>query len=391
MNALQSIRLVAAREISTRAKTRSFLLTTALLMVVIIVGAIVVSLVTGGDDSKRVGVAATGSALPTALSAAGEQSGTKIAVVPVADGNAARSQVAAGDLDAAVVATGPNTFAAVSKKDMDPQLAAAIRTAVDTTVLRRALAEHDIDVRTLPHATIVSEQTTPAKPGQAQRLVIALVGTILLMIAIITGGTMVAVGVVEEKTSRVVEILLATIKPLHLLWGKIIGIGVIALLQVLVLGATALIAGRATGVLTLPTIATGMFVAVLVWFLLGFVFFASLYAATGALVSRQEELNSSSAPLTMLALAVTYAATFGASALDSPLITTLSWIPPFSASLMPMRIATGDTNAAQIILTVVIMIAACAVATWLAARIYQRSILRTGSRVKLGEALRLAR
>ena len=154
---------------------------------------------------------------------------------------------------------------------------------------------------------------------------------------------------------------------------------------------TALIAGTATGILTLPGAAIGMFAAVIAWFLLGFLFFSSLYAATGAIVSRQEELNSSSAPLTFLAVAVLYSGIFGVQAMDSTLIEVLSWIPPFSAALMPMRIATGDTDAVQIIVTFGLMGAACAAATWIAARIYQRSILRTGSRIGWGEVLKLAR
>ena len=73
--------------------------------------------------------------------------------------------------------------------------------------------------------------------------------------------------------------------------------------------------------------------AVVIWFVLGFVFFATLYAATGAVVSRQEELGSSSAPLTILAMAVVYSAYFGIGSLDSTLMQTLAWIPPFSASM----------------------------------------------------------
>lgn len=125
-----------------------------------------------------------------------------------------------------------------------------------------------------------------------------------------------------------------------------------------------------------------MFVAVIVWFLLGFLFFATLYAAAGSMVSRQEEAGSTTLPLTFLALGVLYAGIFGINAITSTPMTILSWIPPFSASLMPMRIATGDASIVQIIGTVVLMMAACAVTTWMASRIYQRSILRTGSRVK---------
>ena len=208
------------------------------------------------------------------------------------------------------------------------------------------------------------------------------------MLAITMGGTMVAVGVVEEKTSRVVELLLATIKPLHLMWGKVIGIGAVVLTQVVLLGATAVIAGTATGILTVPGAAVSMFAASLAWFVLGFLFFASLYAASGAIVSRQEELSSSSAPLTVLSLAVLYSGIFGVQALDSTIIETLSWIPPFSAALMPIRIATGDTDVVQIVVTFLLMALATAAATWVTARIYQRSILRTGSRMSWGEVLK---
>ncbi|GAB17841.1 putative ABC transporter permease protein [Gordonia effusa NBRC 100432] len=389
MNARSAIWLVAQREIVTRAKTRSFLITTALMMIVIVVGAIVLAVVTGGDEEKqRVGITGADTAtIIETLPSVGDQLGVPIEVVRVDDAARARSQVADGGLDAAIIATSPKSFVAVSKNKIDAQLDGAIRSTIDSVSMTTALAARGVDAKSLPTITVTAEQTTPRKPDADQRIAIALIGTILLMIAIMTGGTMVAVGVVEEKTSRVVEILLATIKPLHLLWGKILGIGAIALAQVLILGATAVIAGKATGLLTLPGLVGGVFAAVLIWFILGFLFFATLYAATGALVSRQEELNSSSAPLTILAVAVVYSATFGINALDSTFIQTLSWIPPFSAALMPMRIATGDTNSFQIVGTLVLMIIACAVAAWTAAKIYQRSILRTGSRVKWVEAL----
>ncbi|NMO01583.1 ABC transporter permease [Gordonia sp. TBRC 11910] len=395
MNARTAIYLVAQREIVTRAKTRSFVVTTGLMMIIIVVGAVVLAAVTGGDDRQRVGVtgdpASNVSAIGQALPNVGDRLGVPIDVIKVDDAAQARSRVAAGDLDAAVIATSATTFITVSKNQIDAKLDGAIRGTIDSVGLTTALAQRGVDANSLARVSITAQQTTPRKADADQRIVMALVGTILLMFAVMTGGSMVAVGVVEEKTSRVVEILLATIKPLHLLWGKILGIGAIALAQVLILGATAVIAGTATGLLTLPALAGGVFAAVLVWFLLGFVFFATLYAATGALVSRQEELNSSSAPLTILALAVVYSATFGINALDSTFIKTLSWIPPFSAALMPMRVATGDTDAAQIAGTLVLMILACAAAAWIAARIYQRSILRTGSRVRWGEALRSPR
>ncbi|MDL9948818.1 ABC transporter permease [Gordonia sp. ABSL11-1] len=390
--AAQAIWLIAEREIVTRAKTRSFLISTGLLMVVIIVGAVVWSAFSGGDDADRVGVVGQDATLSSTIEEFGSATGTSVDVVTVASADEARSKVADGDLDAALVAgSSTGQFVAISKSGLNPTLDGILRSSVEQVGLSRALAERGVDAASLPRATITVEQTTPDKPDEGQRIVIALVGTILLITAIMMGGSMVAVGVVEEKTSRVVELLLATIKPLHLLWGKIIGIGAIAMAQVLLLGATALIAGKITGLLTVQGTAIGMFAAVIAWFILGFLFFATLYAATGALVSRQEELNASSAPLTILAMAVMYSGIFGIQALDSTLIQVLTWIPPFSAALMPIRIATGDTSTVQVIVTFVLMILACAAATWFASRIYQRSILRTGTRIKWGEALSLAR
>ncbi len=390
-SAAQSIWLVAQREIVTRAKTRSFLISTGLLMVVIIVGAVVWSALAGDSEPDKVGVVGGGPALSSTIEEFGNATGSPVEVQPVATAEDARNQVADGGLDAALV-VGPNAqFVAISDSGLSPTLDGILRSSVDQASLNQALSDRGVDAAMLPRASLTVEQTTPDRPDEGQRIVIALVGTILLITAIMMGGSMVAVGVVEEKTSRVVELLLATIKPLHLLWGKIIGIGAIAMAQVLLLGATALIAGMATGLLTIQGTAIGMFAAVIAWFVPGFLFFATLYAATGALVSRQEELNASSAPLTILAMAVMYSGIFGIQALDSTLIQVLTWIPPFSAALMPIRIATGDTSTMQVIVTFVLMILACAAATWFASRIYQRSILRTGTRIKWSEALSLAR
>ncbi|GAB93175.1 ABC transporter permease [Gordonia rhizosphera] len=390
--AARAIWLVAEREVVTRAKTRSFLISTGLLMVVIIVGAIVLAALTGGSSVTRVGVVGADATLSQTIETVGAATGTSVTVVTIASADDARAQIANGDLAAALVpGTSADSYVAIAKNGLDPTLEGVLRSSVEQVAVSRALVAQGVDPATLPHAQITVESTTPVKPDETQRIVIAVVGTVVLVTAIIMGGSMVSVGVVEEKTSRVVELLLSTIKPLHLLWGKIIGIGAIALAQVLLLGATAIIAGKVTGLLTIPGAAVGMFAAVIAWFLLGFLFFATLYAATGALVSRQEELGASSAPLSILAAAVMYAGIFGVQALDSRFVEVLTWIPPFSASLMPIRIATGDTYAMQVIGTFALMVAACAGATWLAARIYQRSILRTGTRMRWSEALRLVR
>ncbi|ORM32566.1 ABC transporter permease [Williamsia sp. 1135] len=390
LGAGRAISLVARREITTRAATKSFIITNIILLVVIIAGIIVLSIFTGNDKATKVGLVGDNPEMSQTIVAVGDASGEKIEIVPIADAEEARTQAEKGDVEVALVPTGSgNSYDAITKDDLDGTLEGVLRTSVSQDGLSKALAAENVDLAAITaDSTLNVTETEPAKPNEGQRIAIALTGVSLLMFAVLQGGSMVAAGVVEEKTSRVVELLLATIKPLHLLWGKILGIGLMAFAQVVLLGGTALITALATGLLDVPSTAGSMFAAVIVWFILGFLFFATLYAATGAVVSRQEELGSSSAPLTILAMAVIYAAIFGINALDSTLMQTLAWIPPFSASIMPMRIATGDASIFQVIATIVLMIIACAIATWLAARIYQRNILRTGARVKWMEAIK---
>ncbi|WP_030169692.1 MULTISPECIES: ABC transporter permease [Actinomycetes] len=391
MSAWRAINLVARREITTRAATKSFIITNVILLVVIVAGIIVLSIFTGDDKPTKVGLVGDNSQLSETIVAVGDASGENIEIVPIGNADEARAQAKGGDVKVALVpgAAGTNNYEAVTKDDLDGSLEGVLRTAVSQDGLTKALAAENVDLSAISaDSTLTVSETDPAKPNEGQRIAVALVGVSLLMFAVLQGGSMVAAGVVEEKTSRVVELLLATIKPLHLLWGKIVGIGLMAFAQVVLLGGTALIAALATGILDVPTAAGSMFAAVVIWFVLGFVFFATLYAATGAVVSRQEELGSSSAPLTILAMAVVYSAYFGIGSLDSTLMQTLAWIPPFSASIMPVRIATGDATVVQVIVTIVLMMIACAVAAWLAARIYQRNILRTGARVKWKEAIK---
>lgn len=388
--------LIARREISTRARTRSYLVTTVLLLVVIVVGIIVWSAFSGGSDKPaKIGTVNASTGLSEQITQTAQATGTSVRLRAVDSADAARSDVAAGRLDIALVSStdnGKQTYTAISKSTPDASLEGVLRSATAQYGLSTALAARGVDldeVTTTSAFTTVA--TTPDRPDEGQRIAIALVGMSLLMFTVLTSGMMVAGGVVEEKTSRVVEILLSTTRPLQLMWGKILGIGAIAFAQVVILGAAALITATATGLVSIPTTALWTYLATLVWFILGFGFFASLYAATGAMVSRQEDLGSTATPLTFLVMAVMYVGYFGVASLDSTFMRVISWIPPFSASTMPIRIATGHTTAVQVIVTFVSMALLCAVAVWIAARIYQRSILRTGSKVKWSEALGLVR
>ena len=126
----------------------------------------------------------------------------------------------------------------------------------------------------------------------------------------------------------------------------------------------------------------------LLWFVLGFVFFALIFAAGGSMVSRQEDLGSVTAPISML-LVGTYLAFFWViSNPTNPLAVGLSLLPPFAPILMPARMAAGDAAAWQVLVAVALMVAAIIGMNWLAARIYVNSVLRVGSRVGWRQAWR---
>ncbi|WP_336819697.1 ABC transporter permease [Gordonia sp. MMO-8] len=382
-----TIRLIAAREITTRVKTRSFIITNVIMLVVAVVGCLVASQFVGDDDAKVETVATQGVNPETkaAITATGEQLGITVRIVDEAD---ARAKAADGDVTAAIVAQPDGTLRVFSEDTLDTTVEAAIKSGVSSSAVAAALAKAGVDPADIQRQTTVSvERTKDVPPAQGERVALSYVGTILMFLVIFGGGMAVAVGVVEEKVSRIVEILLATVKPAQLLWGKILGIGIVQIASTLVLAAVGLVTARATGLLTIPDVAYSMVGVSMIWLLLGFLFFAALYAATGAMVSRQEEINSAAWPLMIVAMGAMYAGIFGISAPDSGVMRVLAWIPPFSSTVVPMRVATGYGDWVEVAGSAFLMALVTGFAVWISGQIYRRSVLMTGSRVSWKRAL----
>ncbi len=393
LSAGRAIALVARREFDVQVRKKSFLISNAIVLLVIVGGIVAFSIFAGGSDSEdRTPVGLVGDqGLSQTLTAVGDQLGAPVEVREIGSADEARTQVTDGDVDVALVPGTGGAYTAVTEDTVDGTLKAVIDSAVAAQAQNDALTGLGVDPATVTSATsaatVTVEAVDPPDPAQGQRLALSFIAVILLYAQIITFGMYVAMGVVEEKSSRVVELLLSTVRPLQLLWGKVIGIGVVGLVQLTAYGAAGLIAGTATGTLTVTGTAVSVFVSTIGWFVLGFAFFAVLYAAGGSMVSRQEDVNSTTMPLLIVILAMFFAAF---SSIDDPgatLPTVLSWIPPFSAILMPLRIAGGVADPIQIVGTIVLMIVATLVLAVVAAKIYQRSILRIGRTVSWKEAL----
>ena len=395
MRTLDGIRLTARRELVERTKRdRSFLIST-LITLAILIAIIFVPKLFGSDDPTEFDVGLVGSAsqpLGQALSAQGEAADVRIRTSQPASAAEAEAAVRDGSLDLAVI----DGRELVAEAEVDEQLNLLVQAAsgsvraqqtlqaagVEPTEIQAALAPPPLPVRSLE----------PVDEDARSKRTIATVAVFLLYGQLIGYCFAVSMGVVEEKSTRVVEVLLAAVRPVQLLAGKIIGIGLVGLIQLAVIGAVGLVVAVASNAITLPPDAAGTIGSVLLWFLLGYAFYSSMFAVAGAIVSRQEELQNTAAPLNLLMIAsffVAFSSSVGGG--DSTLAKVSSFLPPVAPLVMPVRIAGGNAALWEIGLSLAIMLASTVAVVVLAARLYEGAILRTGARVKLRDAWRGAR
>ena len=228
--------------------------------------------------------------------------------------------------------------------------------------------------------------TATRSAENTQRRVIASVTVVFLFTQLIAFCTWMATGVVEEKSTRVVELLLSAVRPLQLLTGKLLGIGALAIFQVALLGGIALTIVSTTGSLDVPISVYATIATSFLWFVLGFAFFASLSAALASLVSRQEEVSGVMSPVTALLLVSYLGSLYAANVPNSSLSRLLSLIPPISAIAMPARMASGQATVAEVVFAAALMIGATVAILAIAARIYRVAILHSGNRLTLRRA-----
>ncbi len=231
-----------------------------------------------------------------------------------------------------------------------------------------------------------STVTTALLTGDAEKSQlasgVAFAFAFLFYIATLTFGITLANSVVEEKQSRIVEIIATSIPVRQLLVGKIAGNSALAIAQMLLYAGVGLVGLSLTPYSSLVAGVSGPVVWFLVFFLAGFVALAALWAVAGALASRTEEVQATSTPLTMLVLAVFFGSLF----LDGTAKTVASFVPPFSAVLMPTRLLEGTAQWWEAALALGLLLAAAAAVLRVAERLYRRSLLQTGGRLSMKQA-----
>ena len=385
------VSLVARREIIERAQTRAFLISTVVLLVVV-AGLTVLSTAGGGVTSTTIGAAGPGAAdLARSGIARAESAGVRLEIEPYPSvgggaqgdrGRRARLRARHGGGRASP----PGRQGGAADGGHGP--AERARGAGGACPARARRHSPAVVQRALAADGPPLDEITPPRDSTSQG--IAYLGALLLYLAILTYGFFIAIGIVTEKATRVVEVILSAVRPVELLSGKVVGLGLLSLVQfalvAVVAFGTALVAG-----VDLPTGAPLAIVLIVVFSLLGYLLYACAFAVAGSVVSRQEDLQGSSAPLTVMLVA---GFILTQTALDEPhgtLATALSIFPLTAPLAMPSRVALTDVPAWEIALAAALTLATALLVLRGAAGIYAATVLRTGQRVPLREALSLRR
>jgi ABC-2 type transport system permease protein len=385
----REVRLVARREFAERIRQRSWRISTAVTVGIVVAAAILAG-VLGGDDTDSWTVGVSGpeaAAIAKVARSSAPQAGAEIEIERFPSAAEARAAVSDEQVEAAV-ARGMLVVGADTPDELEQLLAAGARRVRSAELLRTEGLSPEETRRALNPAPL---RTESLEGEDDDRTGIAFVASLLLYGQLIGYGLAVATGVVEEKASRVVEVLLATIEPRALLAGKVIGIGLLGIAQLALVVAAGLAAALVSGAVELDGKTIATLGVVLVWFLFGYAFYACLYAMSGVIVSRQEDLQSASMPLTMLLVVGYLLALPAVYNPDTALAQVAAIIPISSPMVMPALVAQGEASAVEIVVSLGVLAACVGLLIPLGARVYEAAILRMGRPARIVEVWRSTR
>lgn len=382
--------LIAERELVATVQKRSWWVGFGSTLAIVLAVAVLPGLL-AGDDVTTFEVGVVGETqLATALegwAAAAED--VEVEITAFDREEAARDAVIDGDVAAAVA--GDRVLA---RDGVDPQLLAALDQAARTATVEQGLAEGDIstslaDDLVTPQVLVV-EPIDPLDEEETARQIMTVAGVFIIFVQIFGFGYAVAGGIVEEKSSRVVEVLLGKVRPHQLLAGKLVGVWLLTTAQMIVITVVGLGSATVAGTLELPPGWLGVVGIVFLWYALAYIFYAGVFAICGALAASAEELQSTMTPATLLVMSA-YAAGFVALNDPDGLVATVTSLVPATAPLvMPLRIVFVDVPLVEVVSAVVLALAASVAAVLLAGRIYRGSALKS-RQSGLREAWRAAR
>lgn len=428
---------VARREYLFRVRGRAFRITTALIALSVAVLTLLPVIVAaiGVDEPPKIAVAAETDDLTTDPSVAiqavllaaedaqavvngGEPWATpeeeRARVTRTDDVDGARQQVRDGDLDGLLRiyrdGSGDLAFEYTTGAGPTDQVRLLVTQAASALAITDRLERAGIDAAGSQELFAAPEfATVPANPDDERNeedfggaYLLAYAAVILTFMAILTYGQWVAQSVAEEKSGRVMELLISAASPRQLLTGKVLGTGAAGLTQYVIVIAAVVVGslangpvanalGVSTSAFPLPELKPGFVLIFGVFFLLGFVLYATLYAAAGSMVSRIEDVQQAAGPLIFVAMAGYFASFAGLNSPDEEWVRIVSLVPFFSPYLMPARILLTTPSAGEVLLAVGLLTTTVLAAIWIAARIYSAGVLLYGQRVGIRSVLRATR
>ncbi|MEV0792092.1 ABC transporter permease [Kribbella sp. NPDC050459] len=376
--------LIAEREITTKLRDKTFIGSTLVMLLIVIAAVLIPAVLAGKGGPDKIAVI-DDSGVKVVQQASTTAGGDGFEATRVADRAAAENAVTEGDVKAALL-PGTDGYVVLGKDRVDSSLEGALREAAAAVGTEANAAKAGLSPAELHAGTKVSLELLT--PGPLPDVVSDFVNIGLALVFYMTAlgfGMMIAQSVVQEKESRVVEILAAAVPIRSLLWGKVLGNTVLALSQIVLIAGVSLIGLLATDqadILEVVAPVAGWFV---VFFVLGFVALAGLWAVAGSLATRQEDLGSTTLPGQMILMIPFFFSVFAGSSAK----TVASFVPIASSMSMPGRMLTEDVPLWQPLVAIALLLATTVLIVRMGARLYERTLLQTGRRLGYREALAL--
>ncbi len=385
MSRFRAIYLVGRRELIERGRSKAFI-ASLLITQAFIIGSFALQAFVGGEISRlKIGTVGEPTAIVrTALEAAATAFDANLELTSYVDLPAAEAALLDEQVDAVIVPpeVAPGSAGAgelLVRERPDARLQGVIQTAFQLVAQPTPIAQPS--VRALE----------PRSDADETAFLLANVGVILLFISIFSFGYWVLTGVVEEKQSRVVEVILSTVRPRELLMGKVFGIGVLGLAQLVVFVVTGLALALLTDGLTLPDTTVSALVLLFVWFALGYTLYSTVFAALGALATRIEEASNVTTPVMLVATASYLVALLVVpSDPDGIVAVVATYIPASAPIVVPLRAALGAIEPWEVILAGVVTVASIYALFIIGGRVYSGAVLQGGGRMKIRDAWRAA-
>jgi ABC-2 type transport system permease protein len=396
MSRARSILLVARRELFERGRSRGFIFS-VLFTTTIIIGSFVVPVVIFGDEGPtQVGlVEPAPEQLEAAVETTADLLDQDVAIVTFQDRQAGETALRSDQIAALVIVPADlsDSGELAFKESPDPTIQGVVSSAIAGLRVNAALEAEGVDPTTFVEAQSppTIRALEPPEEGSDARFLLANIGAVLILVGVFSFGFTVLTGVVEEKQSRVMEVVLSTVLPRDLLMGKVLGIGILGLVQLGVFVIAAFIAASLTREFELPATTPGAIVQLVVWFSLGYTLYSTALGVLGALASRMEEASNASTPITLIAMISYFVAIFAVINDPSGIVAIVASFIPFSAPMVvPMRAALGAITPIEIAISAAITIVAIWVLFVVGGRVYSGAALQTAGRIKLRDAWRSA-